>query len=668
MSAVNDNLPRQGLHAHSITYRPEVDGLRAIAVLSVVLFHAFPGLLPGGFIGVDIFFVISGYLITSILLKEMADQRFSFARFYERRARRLLPPLLPVLAVTTVLCIFLLNTVQYADYLKSLKANALFVSNWHFLKSISYFDTPGATTPLLHTWSLSIEEQFYFIFPALLLALTTLCRKAVLPAIVILLLASFAYAEFLLANNKLDTAFYNSAARFWELLVGGLLGAVPQVSLSRRLASLIEAMGIGLLAFALLTFDQQTRFPGASALLPTFGAAALIATGGKGRIATILASRPMTSVGLVSYALYLWHWPLMVAAHLVTPTPPIWLMTLAVLGSLLLAWLSYIFIERPVRTRKLMVNRKSVWALASVTVIGVALSSLLLKTPTLKQQQSLAHGAVARMMYSEEKNALLDTIATASQAAQERFNLNFTGKSGDFERAKLDKWTCSFDYDNSLSRLEACVTQQATDNDVLVMGDSIGRDTTHALRLAFPQQNFIMLHQSSCPPGETNTCFRGQKQLLESLSSKLALKAIVIAFRYQPTHYADVEPGLRAARKITSNVYMLGISPMFALPMADFVRSLPLQAMPENGVLESNETMVPWNYEALRDKARNLAQRGGATFVDVLPFFCDGKQCRIWAGDQYGKPLFFDQQHLTADGIESFGSFLKQRPELRSFL
>lgn len=374
-----------------ITYRPEIDGLRAIAVLSVLLFHAFPQWLPGGFVGVDIFFVISGYLITSILLKEMNEQRFSFARFYERRARRLLPPLLPVLVITTVLCALLLNSAQFEDFVKSLKANALFVSNWHFLKSISYFDSPGASTPLLHTWSLSIEEQFYFFFPALLLVLTKINRKTVVPLIVLLLLASLVFSEHLIAKNKLDAAFYNSAARFWELLVGGLLGALPQLHMSKRLASLIEAVGISFIAIALLAYDQQTRFPGTSALAPALGAALLISTGGKGCIANLLASRPMTSVGLISYALYLWHWPLMVAVHLVTPTPEPWVMILVVFGSLCLAWLSYVLIERPVRTRRMIASRRSTWAVAFVAVIGTCLLSLTLTNSTMKEQQKAAH-------------------------------------------------------------------------------------------------------------------------------------------------------------------------------------------------------------------------------------------------------------------------------------
>lgn len=660
--------PSQRLENISISYRPEIDGLRAIAVLSVLLFHAFPQWLPGGFVGVDIFFVISGYLITSILLKEMSERRFSFLKFYERRARRLLPPLLPVLAVTTMLCVLLLSATQFSDFVKSLKANALFVSNWHFLKSISYFDSPGATTPLLHTWSLSIEEQFYFVFPALLLLMTKISRKAVVPLIVVMLIASLVLAEQLIAKNKLDAAFYNSAARFWELLIGGLLGAIPQLKLSNRLATVLEVIGTGLVATAILAYDQQTRFPGASALVPTLGAALLIATGGKGVIASALASRPLTAIGLISYSLYLWHWPLMAAAHLITPTPGPLMMSMVVLTSLLLAWLSYVLIERPIRTRRVIAAPKAAWTVALMAVIGTWLLSLSLATPTMKEQQKLVYEFTAKAIYPKEKVELLEAIAVEGQEAQQRFNLNFSGKSGEFNLDKFDKWTCSFDYENSLSRLEECVVRQATGKDILVMGDSIGRDTTHALRIAFPDRNFIMLHQSSCPPGESQKCFKGQRQLLKEIKEKVSFDAVVLAYRYHPSNFADVEPGVIEAGKITPNVYLLGVSPMFALPMTDYIKSLPFKSMPGNAISESDREMVLWSYKEMRDKARAISQRHGAKFVNVLPFFCDDAACGIWAGGEYGKPLFFDQQHLTPGGIESYGAFLRSRPELSIFL
>lgn len=651
-----------------MTYRPEIDGLRAVAVLSVLFFHAFPAWLPGGFVGVDIFFVISGYLITSILLKEMSAGKFSFLRFYERRARRILPPLLPVLLFTIAIGVILLSSSQFADFVKSLKANALFASNWYFLKSISYFDSPGVTTPLLHTWSLSIEEQFYFVFPALLLMATKLSRRAVIPMTAVLLIASFLLAEQLIAKNKLDAAFYNSAARFWELLVGGSLAAAGQMRLSRRMATLLEVAGLAMICFAILTYDQQTRFPGASALVPTLGAALLIATGGRGAVARVLASRPMTAIGLISYALYLWHWPLLVAVHLITPTPEPLAMIGVVAASLILAWLSYVLIERPVRTKRALASRRSVLAVAGLAVLGAFLLSVVLNTPSMRSQQQLAYEATARAMYPKEKVDLLATIAFEGQQAQERFNLNFTGKSGEFDLGKFDRWTCSYDYDNSLSRLEECLIKQAKGNDILVMGDSIGRDTTHALRAAFPERNFIMLHQSSCPPGESKKCFKGQRDLLKAVSKMVPFVAVILAYRYHPSNFMDAEPGVVEATHISPNVYMLGVSPMFALPMADYIKSLPMMSMPGYAISETDKKMVVWNYEDIRDNAQTIAQRNGAKFVDVLPFFCVREHCRIWADEQYGTPLFFDQQHLTPQGIKAYSSFLKTRPELAGFM
>lgn len=202
-----------------IGYRSEIDGIRALAVVSVVLFHAGFDLFSGGFVGVDVFFVISGFLITSLIVKDIYNEQFSFIEFYERRIRRLLPPLVPVLLFTFICAALLLGEDRYKDFVKSSYSAIGFVSNWYFLSSVGYFDGPGELTPLLHIWSLSVEEQFYFVFPLILVLGARLGRSRLMTVALVMAAGSFLYAVYLMQSGYKDAAFYNSLARFWELLV-----------------------------------------------------------------------------------------------------------------------------------------------------------------------------------------------------------------------------------------------------------------------------------------------------------------------------------------------------------------------------------------------------------------------------------------------------------------
>lgn len=660
--------PNQQLINKSIDYRPEIDGLRAIAVLSVLIYHALPEWLPSGFIGVDIFFVISGYLITSILIKEILSGQFKFSTFYERRIRRLLPPLLPVLAVTTIFCALLLNGSAYEDFTKSLKATAVFLSNWHFLSSISYFDGPGAVTPLLHTWSLAIEEQFYFVFPILLIIAIRFRRNSIPLFIGALLIASFAYSSFLLESEKSDAAFYNSAARFWELSVGALIATLSSRAIARKTATLLEATGVAMIAWALLTYSHDTKFPGASALLPTVGTGLILASRGQGRVASILAFGPLVFIGLLSYALYLWHWPLMVAVRLITPTPPVSVMLAVIVASTLLAWLSYIWIERPIRTKSMMTTRKSAWICASIAIFGVFSLGAALRTAPIASGQQAIYAATSKLIYPEEKYLLLEKIEEETQAYKSTLNLNFTGTSGAYDHAKHEAWTCSFDQNNTSDNIIDCLKEQAGQENILVMGDSIGRDTFHALRLAFPSKNFIMLHESGCPPAVSSTCFKDQEYILDSIGDHVRISAVILNFRYHPAKFKDVEPGLKAAKNLTPNVYMLGVSPMFNMEMAQYIKSLALLELPGNYISESDDNLVAWSYTDMLDEAKAIAIKENVNFVNVLPFFCDTGKCRVWAEDKYGEFLFWDDSHLTLAGVRSFSSYLKNLPEFAEFL
>lgn len=331
-----------------LVYRPDIDGLRALAVMSVVLYHANPFLLPGGYIGVDIFFVISGYLITSILRKEIEGGRFSLAQFYLRRAKRILPALTVVLFATLVAGALFLLPADFRLLGRHMLYTGLFLSNFVFWKETGYFDEAAELKPLLHTWSLGVEEQFYLAWP-LLLILVLRKRTVLRPLLGVLVLASFAVACWAVVYQP-AAAFYLLPMRAWELWVGaGLaLGLFPRTQ-HRWVKHVCSLVGMGMILVGVLALDEHSSFPGWNALLPCAGAALLIGVGEQALCNRyLLGARPVVWVGLMSYSLYLWHWPVLSLSRLILPHRPdsVFLLALAVF----LSALTYRYVETPFRT------------------------------------------------------------------------------------------------------------------------------------------------------------------------------------------------------------------------------------------------------------------------------------------------------------------------------
>lgn len=366
-------------------YRPDVDGLRAVAVLAVVLYHAgVPG-ISGGFVGVDVFFVISGYLITGIVAREVAAGQFGLARFYERRARRILPALFVVVGVVAVPAALLLVPQSLAAYGRSAAAAALSVSNISFYRSTDYFSPGAGQLPLLHTWSLGVEEQFYLVLPLYLLLLRRQLVRRPLLVIGPPVLASFVLAVLWTASGATSEAFYLPFGRAWELGVGAALalGVLPAVR-SRLVAAGLVGAGLAAVLASAVLYDDRTTFPGVTALLPVLGAAAVVHGGAVHRVGAsrLLAVRPVVFVGLVSYSLYLWHWPVLVLARTVLARDlPLWL-SLALLPVVFaLAVLSWRFVERPFRRPRrgaaAGTRRPLVVATAAILAVAAAGSAVL---------------------------------------------------------------------------------------------------------------------------------------------------------------------------------------------------------------------------------------------------------------------------------------------------
>lgn len=334
-------------------YRPDIDGLRAIAVLAVVIFHAFPSLVHGGFVGVDIFFVISGFLISKHIWEELDAGTFSIKTFYARRVRRIFPALSIVLLACIAMGWVILTPSEYEQLGKHTVAGAAFISNIVFWKEAGYFDNAADTKPLLHLWSLGIEEQFYIVWP-LLLAFFWRYTRNIGWALLAVMVVSLTYCVMLVRHDTVAD-FYSPLTRFWELALGAglayILALKPPPSAASR--SVISWFGLSLIFSAVIILNPGYAFPGAWALLPTLGAACLIYAGENTWLNRhVLSHRLLVWVGLISYPLYLWHWPLLSFARIMESETPaagvrFWLLT----ASFMLAWLTYRFLERPVRAR-----------------------------------------------------------------------------------------------------------------------------------------------------------------------------------------------------------------------------------------------------------------------------------------------------------------------------
>jgi peptidoglycan/LPS O-acetylase OafA/YrhL len=377
-------------------YRADIDGLRAVAILSVVLFHAFPSFLHGGFVGVDVFFVISGFLISNIIFRELHLNKFSFLDFYIHRAKRIFPSLIVVLISSYLIGWFVLLPDEFMQLGKHIAAGAGFVQNFILRKEVGYFETAADLKPLLHLWSLAIEEQFYLLFPLLIFAAWR-SKLFVFIAIISLTAISFSLNIFGVTSNPVKT-FFLPQTRIWELLAGSILAyfqffkkddykklvftnlieKLPSKSFKNnnniinKRKDIISAIGLLLIVIAILYANKEKAFPGWLALLPVSGTTLLILAGTDGIInRTILSSKFFVFVGLISYPLYLWHWPILAFAKIIEGQELSYIIRIiAIFSSFLLAWLTYKFIEKPIRFNK-SIKKIPLYLTSILLMVGV---------------------------------------------------------------------------------------------------------------------------------------------------------------------------------------------------------------------------------------------------------------------------------------------------------
>lgn len=458
-------------------YRAEIDGLRAIAVLSVILFHAHLPWMKGGFAGVDVFFVLSGYLITGLLLEDLQAGRFSILAFYERRARRILPALVAMALTTFGLGFWLLTPQALADLSGSLGAVALFLSNFYFASQAGYFGADADGLALLHTWSLAIEEQFYLVFPVALYLMRRWPRRRLAVVLALVGLASLAIAE-IGGRIDPDRNFFFTLSRAWELLAGALVALARDLP-GRRQDDRLAALGLAAI-LASLVFPVPATVPGLACVLPVAGTALVLHhASARGRVGRALAWGPLRGIGLISYSAYLWHQPVFVFARHLTPDPLTGLQLAGlILLTLALAALSWRFVEQPFRRRP----RPALAARPALFAASIAATAGLL---ALGGAGHVAQGWPA--LWAQRHPDRVDDLALITRAET---------------RAALPESDCRFVADDlgakTLARIESCRATHG--KGVLVLGDSHAIDL-YASLVRLDRAPFVVgVVQGGCRP------------------------------------------------------------------------------------------------------------------------------------------------------------------------
>ncbi|WP_418117764.1 acyltransferase family protein [Variovorax sp. 350MFTsu5.1] len=634
---------------HPTSYRPDIDGLRAVAVLCVLAFHAFPSALPGGFIGVDVFFVISGFLITRIIRTALNTGQFSFIDFYSRRVRRIFPALVLMLVAVHVAGSMFLFSHELKSLGLHVASGAGFVSNLLLWHETGYFDAAGETKPLMHLWSLGIEEQFYIVWPLLLWGLHKF-NALQARAILLLGLASLVF-NILVVQLSVTTAFYAPHARAWELAAGSLL-TFCNLRRVGRFANALATCGAALLVVCALTFSGRLNFPGAWAVLPVLGAALLLVAGPESAIGRRVLSHPaVVWVGLISFPLYLWHWPLLSFVRIWTGgTPAMTVQVCAVGCAVFLAWATYKFVEKPVRFG----TWSGRWHASTAMLAGAALSIGVIGLTT-----HLTDGAAARGVPPQIAKLAETHIGPAQRDAC--FDLPAA------ETASV--WSCS--YGKAQSSVEIVVT-----------GDSHAFALTPALdRLSADLDARVTAAMTAaCPPllgiqtrGHGRSDCRRFNERVFDYVKRLGVKTVVLAARW--THYSggmtkprDVMPlsvngeptDLTASRRLFEDALDQTLRQYQAVGVSVYlVLDNPQQVVaPRDAIAKSrrdvarvNDWSVPkavhdgdqrWSRETIERIAN-----GRATVIDFDDLLCDSRVCRLT--DPAGF-LYSDGDHLSVHG------------------
>ncbi len=603
-------------------YRPDVDGLRALSVLAVFAFHLGLGTTPGGFIGVDVFFVISGYLIGGLVNGQMQLGTFSYFEFYERRIRRIFPALLVMLAATTIAASIMLYPSALTDFASALIAAVLSYSNIYFWLNTSYFADAADSRLLLHTWSLAVEEQFYILLPPFLALVHRWMPRRVVLMVALVGVISFAVSVWG-AYAAQSATFYLPFTRAWELLLGVLIAIYPIRALDHPVVrNIVAAIGLVLILFAILTLSEYQPFPGLNAAPVCLGAAFVIAAGARGSSATgaLLSLPPAVWIGKISYSMYLWHWPIIVLwkkAKLGQPLSRV--DEAAIFGlTLLLSYLSWKFIEQPARnpqSRKPLVLGLVGGAFASLMVAGIALASL--------------GGLPGR--HSPEAVRLAATL-DYDPAAAFRTGSCFLELEQGFE---------TFDQ-------ATCLSAEPGRKKYLLLSDSHAAHLYHGLKHNVHGEKLMQATASGCHPvvsgfSDARWCGPLMRFMFEDYLPNNPPDLLILAAQW---HHGSLEPLAETLAWAKAQ----GIPTIVIGPTVAYSAPLPVLLAEE---VERSDPALAARYvdpeaEQLDPILRATVERSGARYLSVIDTICTKGVCPEFTPS--GEPLYFDEDHLTHAG------------------
>lgn len=585
-----------------LTYRPDIDGLRAIAVCSVVLYHAFPTLLPSGFIGVDIFFVISGYLISRIIFQELDHGNFALKRFYAHRIRRIFPALAVVLALCLGVGRCLLSPSELSQLGRDVVRTGFFITNFTFAREINYFDGLELEKPLLHMWSLSIEEQFYVVWPGFLM----IAQRVVLPRVMLVtgfFFASLVFWAFYL-ENPVD-AFFLPQARFWELAAGTLVASFPNINLRS-----LSAVGTIILAVSLWHINQANVQTSYWLVLPVL-ATAFMLMGKAGLCNHMLSIKPLVCIGKISYPLYLVHWPALCFLPFIFENPTIFHSAGTVLISALIAWMIYAFVEKPVRKKAnaYKVATLSFMALICVVAIGNAVT----KTRFFSLADKM------RINYSKEV------------------------KFGE----SLEKHRCLEDIQGQFTSRHCALAKYRPN--VIIVGDSHALAAYYALRGAYPFIRFILFESSACTlslQSKDPSCQRMSLSAYQYIKHN-PLDAVIVVVNWASKNatrasWHKSQAWLLDVNKIQQNLILFRIWPTH--PNVVFSTTAYSPAMHPSAYSAKTPST---GMAAFYNDIKQFAAKSGMEIYDSTPLFCKQAGCIISINQN---PLYRDKSHLSVAG------------------
>lgn len=623
---------------NSSAYRPDIDGLRALAVLSVIAFHlGVPG-LTGGFVGVDVFFVISGYLITGTLLADLDAGRFSIARFYERRIRRIFPALLVMLLVTSVIAALVVPPEELRGFPQSLLAAVFSISNIYFWRSAGYFRPEAKLVPLLHTWSLGVEEQFYIIFPLLLAVLSRYAPRKL--RLNLAALTGIALLVAVLNTFKAPTsAFYLLPARAWELLLGSLLAArcIPEVT-GPAIRNLLAIAGLILILAADLFYKETTVFPGLAALPPCVGAALLIATGGSQStpVARALSLPQVVFAGQISYSLYLWHWPLIAfqsTDRILSLGGPHRIGNILLLPAILVTgYLSWRFVEQPFRRGPGKRSASLLFGFTAACVTAcIVISVVFVKTDGLAwRYPARALAAGAWEAYNPEPLYRAGTC--------------YLGRPGQ----KLD--------------VEVCLRTEPGKRNYLLFGDSESAHLLAGLTEVFPGVHFLQANASGCKPllgtAGTGYCRDLMDYMFHTWFPSHRPDAVVIAANWIAEDLPGITNTVAALKKQGQNVILVG-------PAFQYYQPLP--RLLANAIRYGKSGIDPEDFNSSKaevdaEMGQIAVTRWHVRYISLFRRMCPAGTCPLYAPD--GAPFQCDLQHFMKSASVEVAERLRQSGDL----